>query len=1573
MKETQDLAPSTPPPASRVSLITVISRVLLILTCLLGGVLTVAGISFYQSRHALLHEGVRAVEAGVSLALGVPVSVGKVEGPYWDGLTIRDVKIYGSHRKGAPVIAEAPLIRASYSIIEILRLGKRPVMVDVYRPRFFLSRSATGSLDYVPTFAQGPAGPTKLPDLPPIRVRVHDGSAAWRDHAMYRVADFRAEARDLSGQVDIVDKVLKFQASAREAPARLSAHGAIHLERMSGRIDAEVQALPTARWVNYLASSPDFLITGGAARVGARIQWESPENLTLKGDVQVTDASLDARGVRLPVQDVQARATFDLNEVVVSEASGAMAGNRFSATGRVLDLGKPAMRLRFTGGAPRVDVATLIPLVPDLASYGINGLAQGTAVVSGTTLRPVVDAKATMAEGRVLEQVARDVSADIHYEGMDVTLPRWQATLNGGTVTGRSSFTLEENPRLTTEARWAGVDVPETLSRYVKDVPSVTGKLEGQVSVTGTTLRPVATGSVRIADARYAAQGFSAARASFAYADHRWRVPEGEVGLGEGLLRFSANGTETGVFAGRFDAQSLPLEALGPLGVEAPVTGSAAASGSFAGDWTRIAEIRARGEAALRSASIAKQPIEEATASWAVAGGQLQLSGVAAALADGAVAGSAMIDLAAPSSKLPRLRADFTAKGLELARVEPLQAELASQAGELKGRVSATGSVESDGTAWRMQAEALGTEIDAARLGHLQRVSGPVYFGHQHLTFPELAIRLPRGVGATVRGSLAFDRPVPAADLEVSIQDASAKDLMTALHWEQLLRGTWIDRRFGEKEPEGPPTEVATLADDVPPSTGGSVSLKELIAHWERRHLEPLSVGEDFAGSKLPFWQAVDGRFNLDLAYQGLVSEPEVRVRARLKDGVVYGHPMRNASLTAVYRNQRLYVPVFDLFEAPAAGAASETGAALQARGVLGQDGTLAIYGSNLDLSWVNPYLRAQELALSGRGGFTLLAKGDLADPRFEIVAEVGNGAIGPSSGKPKEDEENRFTFTRADAKASYYRGRVTIESSKVVKDGHEAHISGELPVIPALAGNSLDVALDLKDESLAIVTALTRGEILWKGGPGSVTLKLGGTLETPELSGNIDLRGVTIRERNLKNDIHEIRALATISTKAISIERASALYGKGTLLATGQVMLKQFQPDKLRLQAIARQTHLEMTSGLYSGMVDASLEIGGTVRRPVIGGTVAMSRGTVDLEAMMGAEGGGSAAAAGPAVPIEIKDLNLRIHDGITVLGNKAVIALGDARMFEAGIDGGLLVNGMLDAPQARGTINVRSGTFVPLNSPFDIVGGTIEFLGQGVTPDAATEGFDDLLPSFGIAQGDSKLPNARLNVVAKGQVYDYNPLDFPNPEANRNGGMLEVKATVTGSLQNMERKFECTNIQNLSQDRIEKVLGKEYLVTGIIGGGIMQSGDDGKKDDRTRAIVTTEVSGFLSTASRRFFTPVTSGLQSFLPLESFGFDLVSMVGNAEKMAIFSGLGLSPSMYTETKPLFGGVSLSGRYTFRTDGKNVYQAGLNYRFNEFLSLQAGVDNNEIQGAQKPYLENLGGANPSATLNWQRRF
>lgn len=1546
----QNETPSEAPNAHRLSFFTLLSRILLAVTCLIGGALTVAGVSVYQSRHEILAQAVHAVEVGASEALGVPVKVGKVAGPYWNGLELRDLTVYASNKPGAPVLAHAPRARASYSILEILKLGKQPIMVDVYGPTLTLARDARGTLNYQPTFKPGPAEPPEIPNLPKVRVRVHSGTATWIDLGMPRTARFQARLSRVSGTADLADKAVTFRATAQEDASRLAVTGKYVIERMAGEVRAEADHVPTARWINYLAPNPNFTITGGAGRVTTAVVWDrpAPEAVKFTGGVELRGMSLEAVGVRRPVEGIYARATFDNTTADVPEIRGTMLGNSFSGSGKVFDLNKPVQRLAFTGGAENVDVASLIPLVPDLAMWEPSGKGSATAVVSGTTMHPIVDGSAVIPQGHVLDQLASNVTGQFHYEGTSVTLPVFQGTLNGGRVWGLAGFTLDQDPVITVDAQYQGVDLGASLAPYLEEALPVAGRLGGKVTVRGTAMRPEVAGSVQVAEARYERQTFDTAKADFTYVKNRWEVPQGELALGAGSVRFSAHGTENGVFAGRFDAGDVALSQLKALGLDVDVAGRATATGSFAGDFTRMEAIRARGQAHVESGVLYGQPVSRASADWAISDRELRLSDVLAQGAGGSVKGHATVALFG-QSKLPVLKADFAANGVELGQIEPLQELLVADVGSLRGTVSATGSVQSDGQAWRAQADTVGAGIDAERFGRVTRVAGPVYFGHERITLGDLSLLLANRSPAQLRGSIAFDRPEPAFDLEFSMQDVPARDALSAVHWQRLLQGTWIGRRLGVKETEGPQTTVASFEREPVVDERGDVNLGKLLAHWDRNSLEPLKTNQAYLQAKDPFWQSVDGKLTLEVAYQGLVSKPEVRVKSSLKEAVAYGHPLRSAHLTAVYRNDRLYVPVFDVIEE------GGTGAALQARGMLGPDGVLGIYGQNLDLAWANPWLQAQDLELSGTGGFTLLAKGDPSDPRLEISAEVYQGSIAPPGAKP--DSEERFTYEQGEVKATYYQGRVTLDNARVVKDGKDARILGSFPVLPGIANDELDVSLALEGDSLGIVTAFTRGEIQWKGGPGTATLKLGGTLEDPELSGVVDLQGVAIRDRNLTEDITNIRAYATITTDAVTIQRAAGNYGGGTITASGQIKLKRFQLDRLRLQVLARQVDFALTNGLYKGMVEASLDITGTLPRPVVGGTVAVSRGVVDLAALTPEEGAASSAAASD-VPIELKDLTLRVHQGVTVLGpRQPVVVLADARIFDMGIDGSLNVNGPLSNPQVRGTIRTSNGNINPLNTPFDVVSGNIEFLGPGVanTPDAE---FEDLLPQVAQVK-TSTLPNARLNIVAKGQVYDYAYV----VNGQRQPKNLDIKMTLTGSLDNMERRFEAVNDASVQQDRIERLLGKDSLVTGIL---------EAETEKERNTIVATEVSGFLSTASRRFFTPVTSRLQDFLQLESLGFDLASLPGSDPNSAFFQQLGLNPSVYTQTRPLLGSVSLSGRYTFRQNSENVYQASFNYGINEFLSLNVGLDNLDLKGQAKPTIEGLN-FNPSITLSTQRRF
>lgn len=1549
----EDTTPPVPP-APRATLVTILSRILLAITCLIVGGLSVTGVSLYRSRHALLEQGVDLVEHALGEALGVPVQIGGVGGPYWNGFDVYDVRILGSRRPGADVIATIPRLHAAYSLLEVLKLGRQPATLDAYDPLVTLSRDAKGHLDFQPTLKPtNSKPPVHLPNLPGLRLRIHAGTIRWQDQAMPRVPRFQTTLDDVSGEADLVNKRLSFTAQAHSGSSRLAVDGTYHLEQAMGHVRAQATHVSTATWIGYLSRDPLYTVTAGSARVGADMAWGPQLPFKLQGEVAIAAMSLDIKGLRRPVEQVDALATFDSHTIALPKVTGMLLGNRFSGSGRVLDLGAPKLKLAFTGGAQDVDVASLVPLVPDLAPYRLSGKGAATAVVSGTVDHPIVDGVATVSEGHVLDQTARAITGKIHVENNRVTVADWQANLNQGRIWGNSALTLEETPQLTTDADWSGIDLAGTLQPYLKQPLPLVGRLSGHVSVHGTTQLPVVDGRVSVADARYLNQAFSAASGSFTYTRNHWALPAVTLGVGSGTLSLTCEGTNDGVFAGRFLGKQWPLASFTAFGLGAPMAGTGAASGSFAGDWTHFDALQARGTAAIAQASLYDIPLDQGTTRFQVADRQLTLSDVSVSGAGGTLSGGARMAL---GSRPAIVHADFAGQHLDLAELAPVQAAFESQTGAIEGTVSATGSIDADAQGWHARVESLGTDIDAARFGHLQRVSGPLYFGHQRLTFPDLSVQIAPQAHATVQGSLGFDRRTPSADLEVSVPDASARAVLAAIHWEQLLQGTWIGHKIGIKEVLGSSKPLAALDDGIEQVVDkrGMVDLKTLLAHWNRHHLDPSVNADPYAASDHPFWQAVDGRLNLDFTMQGLVTAPEIEVHTALKDAEVYGHRLRSAHVTAAYRNQHLYVPVLDVIEA------GSNGAAIQARGVLGSDGALAVYGQNLDLSWANPWLETQELMLGGRGGFTLLAKGDPSDPHLEIATEVKHGAIAPA-GTPLDDQDNRFTFDRGEAKATYYRGRLSIDSARIQKDDKEARITGSLPLVPGLDDNHLDVALNLQGDSLGIVTAFTHGELQWKGGPGSAVVKLAGTMDHPALSGVIDLKGVSLHDRNLKDDVTDLQAYAVIGTDSVTVERANAVYGGGTLSASGRILLAQFLPDKLRLNVLARHVRLALSNDLYKGLVEASLDVNGSLKHPIIGGTAMVSDGKVDLAALVNGNASNGPTSGAAAVPIELQDLNLRIHDGVTVLGPANPIeGIPGARIFEANVQGGLTISGMLDHPQMRGLITIPRGTFTPLNNEFDIVSGsTIEFLGSGVDTNPATEDSDMLPTSATITPSDvPQLPPARLNIIAKGQVYDYNANDFPDQKA----GMLQITATVTGSLSNMERKFESTNLPTLTQDQIEKVLGKESLITGIFNGTI-----DLSKRNEQHTIIVNEVSGFLSTASRKFFNPYTSHVQDFLQLESFGFDLVSPTA-VQETALFKDLGVSPSLYTETRPLFGGISLSGRYTFQQD-RNIYQAGLNYHINRYLSLQAGIDN-ETGYNPHPLFKDF---NPSITVSTQRHF
>jgi autotransporter translocation and assembly factor TamB len=1565
-----------------------LNQILLIVTSLIVAVLLALGVWTYQNRNQLLSDGLREVERAASEAIGVPLKVGGISGPLWGGLSLRDVRVYGSNAPDAPVIAYAPEVRANYAILEILKLSDKPVQVDVYGARVTLARDAKGQISYQPKFKPATGEVWEPPKLPPIQIIAHGGAIQWSD-TYQRKAPFQANLKGISARADLIDSVLTFSGNGKEQTSPLQVKGHYRLKGGSGAVAAEVSRIDVPRWATYLAPSTDWWATRGEANAQVDVKWQDPtqiETLDVNGKVQLRGAELEVRNLLRPLQAISADASFNLEDVTLSRVEAQLQGNRITGGGKVLGISKPWVAGSKTTGptldmaytAHGVDLKSLEPLVKDLDQYELSGLGEVSAQVSGFAADPVVTADLQVPQARIVKQDLTQFTGQLRYQDMHVSIPTWNGKVHGGHVNGATTLrfgkgkpgTPEGDMRVETTASWHGVDLGALVSPYLEEPLPLKGAASGSIVVSGPATHLDVRGRAEVLNGAYGSQAIEAVSGAFHLAGKTWDVPVAVVRIAGGYLTAHARGSEGGSVTGRFQLADFPLDRLEAMGVEIPMAGAVTAEGLIGGNAQVPESIRVSGKAQGSRLIIDGQEITDALVRWSFAGTRLDLPRVEGKTAGGEVMGSGHLMLPKTSTTIPDFSFEVAAKDVEAGEIEPLQRILVEELGMVRGVMTLSAHVESQDQDLRFKGDLDAKQVDAERFGELERVSGPIYFGHHRLTLPELRAKPELGSQGDdgeilVKGDLDFSQLVTdpegdvVANLTVSTIDANLRQIMEAVHWQQLLRGTWIGRRM-VNESLGPGTPAGDLPgrEDLPLLDGTPTSLAPLLDHWKAAKKEPLPSNELFLASRRPFWQAFEGRLSMDYEITGPLSDPDMRLRAHLRHGKAYGHRLETAQVSLSMKGDRLVVPYLSI--------SSDDGGSLYAKGMLGPGQELVAYGDRLDLAWINPWLQAQELTLAGRAGVTLRAKGTLSDPNVSIDAEVNKGLL------------NEFAYDRARAKAVYAEGRLAIRESEVTKDGRSAHVTGSLP-LPATPGNdAITMDMDLDGESLGLISIVTKGEVEWLGGPGAVKLALRGTLEEPKLTGNMELMGGTIGIKTLEGSLTNVVASASIGPKGVIVQRATAQYGGGKIVASGNLtMSKEFKPQDMRFQVSASQVDLKLKNKLYQGMTGATLEVTGKPDHPVISGIIALSRGTVQLPS------GEDPNAAAPAemIPVTLKDLTVQLGTGVQVSMGSALTDRATMKM-DVTVTGNLLVNGMLDDPQPKGVILVRSGSFTTLNTDFRIVSepvGRVEFLGGGLGNGGlggeADDFMDILAPAGGAAASKSKLPNARLDVTAQARVWDYNGEDFRALTGKAEPDYLNVTAHVTGSLKNMEINFESN--PPLSQDRILQVLGKESLITSTFRGdaGGPQTGDILRRE--VTEFISSGVGQFVNTAIDDWL--VETGSKRFV--DEFRMDLVSGIQTEE---VAPELIPNVSLYGQTRPL-GPLSLNARYTFRGNRlgdtpngfQDYYQVGLNYRLNSIWSVQAGLDNGLPGLGQLPPLYDLKldgvSVNVPITLKAQLRF
>jgi outer membrane protein assembly complex protein YaeT len=234
-------------------------------------------------------------------------------------------------------------------------------------------------------------------------------------------------------------------------------------------------------------------------------------------------------------------------------------------------------------------------------------------------------------------------------------------------------------------------------------------------------------------------------------------------------------------------------------------------------------------------------------------------------------------------------------------------------------------------------------------------------------------------------------------------------------------------------------------------------------------------------------------------------------------------------------------------------------------------------------------------------------AEGDLTEPRkFEINGALDEVAvrIGPSTLRAAEPFPLRLENGR------FVLGPTRFEGESA---GLEIAASGSI--------DGGDLAGSLRGTvDLAIISSLwseVRG-----GGPVTIDATLGGTLEQPDLSGKVTVRGGRLRVIGYPQTLESIDSEAIFEKQTLTLSSFHALQGGGEVSATGKIEFKGILPVSFHAEFTGANVVAAFPEG-FKGTYEGHLEIDGTPKRAMITGRIEVVRGLYTKNFDVGLFGG--------------------------------------------------------------------------------------------------------------------------------------------------------------------------------------------------------------------------------------------------------------------------------------------------------------------------------------------------------------
>lgn len=377
---------------------------------------------------------------------------------------------------------------------------------------------------------------------------------------------------------------------------------------------------------------------------------------------------------------------------------------------------------------------------------------------------------------------------------------------------------------------------------------------------------------------------------------------------------------------------------------------------------------------------------------------------------------------------------------------------------------------------------------------------------------------------------------------------------------------------------------------------------------------------------------------------------------------------------------------------------------AVDVRGVPLGD-VLELVGSDVELTG--------DLALQGR------IAGPAATPDLDLTLSLAGGSF-------------RGVAVRAvESEIRYAAGRLEVGGIGLLGDSARIEVSGTLPARIQLAGAPLFALSDDGEIDLQILThtfplatldpGLTIVEDL--AGRLQADISVSGSPSAPRLSGSAQLTNGRVRVPALDRRFENIRGTILLSGREARLQDM-VVESDGTAAATGTLDFQQLLNPSLDMAVALERFRIQGVPDERSAGLWGDVRISGSLREPVLSGSVRADDGAFSLAPLQQpelstrlAQGDVELLDSGADLDLgtSVQEGGLRIQNFQVQAGNELWLVSEELR---ARLNGTLTVNMSGASTSIQGTLQGEGGTFRlavgPINRQFDIVSAEIRFFGS-------------------------------------------------------------------------------------------------------------------------------------------------------------------------------------------------------------------------------------------------------------------